>query len=75
MFFDTVSISNNNENSTNKDSHTISAGKYLSNNIYVGVDKTSEKEAKYKVRVNLSPQVTVEANSVGEAGISWIYRY
>ena len=38
-------------------------------------DKTTEKEAKYKVRVNLSPQITVEANSVGEAGLSWVYRY
>ena len=75
MFFDTVSISSEQTTSTKNDNHTISAGKYLNNNIYVGVDKTTEKEAKYKVRVNLSPQITVEANSVGEAGVSWVYRY
>ena len=54
---------------------TLNAGKYISDNIYIGVEKATEKEAKYKVSINLSPQVRVEANTNGEAGVTWMYRY
>lgn len=73
MFIDSVSFS---ESSNGKeDVSTMNAGKYIGDKIYFGVEKASEKEAKYKVRLNVSPQVAVEANSRGEAGISWMYRY
>ena len=57
------------------DGNTVNAGKYIGDKIYLGVEKATEKEAKYKVKLNLSPQVAVEANTRGEAGISWMYRY
>lgn len=75
LFFDSFSFSNNENSSNSGDKHTVNAGKYVGDNIYLGIEKASEEETKYKVRVNVSPQVTVEANSMGEAGVNWIYRY
>lgn len=75
LFFDSFSFSNDESSYNRGDRHTVNAGKYLGDNIYLGIEKASEEETKYKVRVNVSPQVTVEANSMGEAGVNWIYRY
>ena len=74
LMFDSFSISNE-EQIEGKMTSTVTAGKYISDNIYVGLEKATEKETKYKVAINLSPQVKVEANSSGEAGITWMYRY
>lgn len=75
MIFDSFSFSNDETVNAKNGASTLKAGKYISDNIYIGVEKATEKETKYKVAINISPQVRVEANSNGEAGITWMYRY
>lgn len=74
FILDTVSFSQDDSASRNGN-NTVSAGKYINDKIYIGVEKATEKEASYKVQVNVSPQVTIHANSTGDAGVSWMYRY
>jgi autotransporter translocation and assembly factor TamB len=52
----------------------ISAGKYINDNVYVSVNK-GENGANFEVEVSLTPKIFVKANSSGEAGINWKYRY
>lgn len=66
----------NEQQSDNTHGVNLSAGKYLHDNVYVSVNKKSEEEsASLDVDVSLSDSLSVKANTNGEAGISWKYRY
>ena len=62
----------NNRNASNK--LKISAGKYLSDNIYISVNKKDENTT-LDVDLSLSPTISVKANTAGEVGLSWKHRY
>lgn len=67
-----------NEQSSNNENQgiNISAGKYIHDNIYVSVNKNSEDEtASFDVDLSITDTLSVKANTNGEAGISWKYRY
>jgi hypothetical protein len=52
----------------------MSAGKYVHDNIYLSVNK-QEEGASFDVDFSITPRVSIKANTNGEAGISWKYRY
>ena len=80
---DTISFSTNeNQTTLYKDSRnansaenlTISAGKYIRDKVFISVNKKGD-ETTFDVDVALSPSVSVKANTGGDLGISWKYRY
>lgn len=80
---DTISFSTNeNQTTLYKDSRnansaenlTISAGKYIRDNVFISVNKKGD-ETTFDIDVALSPSVSVKANTGGDLGISWKYRY
>jgi autotransporter translocation and assembly factor TamB len=60
---------NSNNNSVN-----ISAGKYIHDNVYISVNK-KEEGATFDLDFSVTPQISIKANTNGEAGVSWRYRY
>lgn len=66
--------------SLNKNSQTtaqqvnVSAGKYLRDNVYVSINKKDDQTT-FDIDVSLTPTVSVKANTAGEVGLSWKYRY
>lgn len=83
--WDNISFGSENSgyiSSVNSDSHSenktqkvnISAGKYLHDNVYVSLNK-KEKETTFDVDISVTPSMSVKANTAGEVGVSWKYRY
>ena len=66
LYSNTQTLSQNNVN--------VSAGKYIHDNVYVSVNK-KEEETTFDVDVSLTSRTSVKANTAGEVGISWKYRY
>lgn len=67
---------NSNERQSDSSGINISAGKYVHDNVYVSVNKKSEEDsASLDIDVSLSDTLSVKANTNGEAGVSWKYRY
>lgn len=60
---------------TEQNGLNVSAGKYIHDNIYISVNKKSENITTFDVDLSLTPKMSIKANSSGEAGISWKYRY
>ncbi len=78
---DTISFSTeNNSTSIYKNSQTsnnainVKAGKYLSDNIFVSVNRKDETTS-FDVDISLGPNTSLKVNTLGEAGIGWKYRY
>lgn len=75
MFID-VSLEQDISESTRKESYSLKAGTYVNDKIYIGVKKNLEKEnTSCNVKIDLSPQVSLEGDSNGNVGISWFRRY
>lgn len=81
--WDSISFSSDDgkySSSLNKNSQTatqqinISAGKYLRDNVYVSLNKKDDQTT-FDIDVSLTPTVSVKANTAGEVGLSWKYRY
>ncbi len=80
---DSLSFSSNNSGTTDLFSNTqtssqnnvnVSAGKYIHDNVYVSVNK-KEKETTFDVDLSVTPTMSIKANTAGEVGVSWKYRY
>jgi translocation and assembly module TamB len=59
---------------------SVSAGKYLVDGVYVGVDQGTETDStKAKVEVDLTPNLTLEsdvgADNTGRVGLKWQWDY
>ena len=82
---DTISFTDTNSrtNSLNTNSQTseaqknlnISAGKYIGDNLFISVNKKSDETTSFDIDYSLTPKISVKANTNGEAGISWKYKY
>lgn len=68
------SSSLNTDTQTSTQQVNISAGKYLQDNVYVSLNKKNEKTT-FDVDLAVSPSVSVKANTAGEVGLNWKYRY
>jgi translocation and assembly module TamB len=66
LYSDTQNSTANNVN--------VSAGKYIHDNIYVSVNK-KEDGATLDLDFSITPRISIKANTSGEAGVSWRYRY
>ncbi|MCR5225520.1 MAG: translocation/assembly module TamB domain-containing protein [Alphaproteobacteria bacterium] len=64
----------NTQSSSSQNNVNVSAGKYIHDNVYVSVNKR-EKETTFDVDLSVTPTVSVKANTAGEVGVSWKYRY
>ena len=79
---DSLSITTeNNSSSLYKNSKTssdnklnIKAGKYISDNVYIGVNK-KEEETSFEVDLSIGSNTSLKVNSQGEVGVSWKFRY
>jgi translocation and assembly module TamB len=69
------SLYTNNQTSYDQNNMNISAGKYVRDNLYISVNKNSDNSASFDVDFSLTSKISVKANTNGEAGISWKYRY
>jgi hypothetical protein len=69
-----ASLISDNKSDDSRGGVNVSAGKYIGENIYVSVNKSAES-ASLDVNIALTPSIAVEANTNGETGISWRYRY
>ncbi len=63
-----------NATSSNGNSINVSAGKYLSDNVFISVNR-KEAETSFDVDISLDKNTSLKVNTKGEAGISWKYRY
>lgn len=82
---DSISFSNSNSrnNSLNTNTQTsetqgnmnVSAGKYIGDNLFISVNKNSDESTSFDIDYSLTPKISVKANTNGEAGISWKYKY
>lgn len=68
------SSSLNTDTQTSTQQVNISAGKYLQDNIYMSLNKKNDK-ATFDIDLSVSPTVSVKANTAGEVGLNWKYRY
>jgi hypothetical protein len=64
----------NHQSSSTKNNVSVSAGKYINDNVYISVNKKDEG-ASFDIDFSVTPRVSIKANTMGEAGISWKYRY
>jgi hypothetical protein len=79
---DSLSItSENNSSSLYKNSQTssdnklnIKAGKYISDDVYIGVNKKDE-ETSFEIDLSIGSHTSLKVNSQGEVGVSWKFRY
>jgi hypothetical protein len=68
------SLYSNSQDTSARNNVNISAGKYIHDNVYISVNKKSEG-ASFDVDFAITPRISIKANTSGEAGISWKYRY
>ena len=52
----------------------LKAGKYIHDNIFVSVNNDDEGVS-FDVDMSVTPKFFVKANTKGEMGVSWKYRY
>lgn len=71
---DSSDLYTNTQSSASETNINVSAGKYIHDKIYVSVNKKDE-ETTFDIDVTLSPTVSLKANTAGEVGVSWKYRY
>jgi hypothetical protein len=64
----------NTQNTSEQNAINVSAGKTVHDNVYISVNRGNE-EASFDVDFLVSPNISLKANTKGEAGISWKYRY
>jgi translocation and assembly module TamB len=64
---------NTKNNKTNK--ANIRAGKYIHDNIFISVNNNAEGDTSFDVDFALTDKISLKANTNGEAGVSWKYRY
>ncbi|GHU11301.1 hypothetical protein FACS189449_02490 [Alphaproteobacteria bacterium] len=64
----------NTDSSRSEKNMNLSAGKHLGDNVYISVNKTPEG-ASFDVDLSITQEMSIKANTRGEAGISWKYRY
>ena len=62
------------KDSTNDNDVNVRAGKYVNDNVFISVNKKAE-ETSFDVDFSLSDNVSLKANTNGEVGINWKYRY
>jgi hypothetical protein len=58
----------------NQQNMNISAGKYIHDSLYISVNK-KENAATFDIDFSVTPTISIKANTGGEAGASWKYRY
>ncbi|MDR0678540.1 MAG: translocation/assembly module TamB, partial [Holosporaceae bacterium] len=68
------SLYSNSQNTSTQNNVNISAGKYINDNVYISINKKSEG-ATFDMDFSITPRISIKANTNGEAGISWKYRY
>lgn len=71
----TNSLNTNTQTSNTQNNMNISAGKYIGDNLFISVNKKSDKTTSFDIDYSLTPKISVKANTNGEAGISWKYKY
>ena len=79
---DSLSFSTESNNSSSlytnsrssSDKLNIKAGKYLSDNVYISVNKKDE-ETSFDVDLSVGSNTSLKVNTLGEVGVSWKYRY
>lgn len=79
---DSLSFSTGRDNSSSlrknsqssSDKLNISAGKYLSDNVYISVNQ-KEEETSFDVDLSVGSNTSLKVNTLGEVGVSWRYRY
>jgi autotransporter translocation and assembly factor TamB len=68
------SLYSNSQNTSLQNNISISAGKYIHDNVYISVNKKSEG-ASFDIDFSITPKISIKANTRGEAGVSWKFRY
>ncbi len=78
---DSLSFSTENKSSSlyknsqsSSDKLNIRAGKYLSDNVYISVNKKQE-ETSFDVDLSVGSNTSLKVNTLGEVGVSWKFRY
>jgi autotransporter translocation and assembly factor TamB len=62
------------QNTSTQNNINVSAGKYIHDNVYVSANKKGETTS-FDIDFSITPKISVKANTKGEAGLSWKYRY
>lgn len=63
-----------NTRSSSENELDIKAGKYLSDDVFISVNKKGDQTS-FDVDVSISENSSLKVNTLGEAGVSWRYRY
>lgn len=59
---------------SSSDKINVRAGKYLSDNVYISVNRKGE-ETSFDVDLSVGSHTSIKANTLGEVGVNWRFRY
>lgn len=71
----TKSLNTNSQTSKSSGNINVTAGKYIGDKVFISVNKKSDNTTSFDIDYAITPKISVKANTNGEAGINWRYRY
>lgn len=71
----TKSLNTNSQTSKSSGNLNITAGKYIGDKVFISVNKRSDNTTTFDIDYAITPKISVKANTNGEAGINWRYKY
>lgn len=71
----TKSLNTNSQTSKSSTNINVTAGKYIGDKVFVSVNKRSDNSTSFDIDYAITPKISVKANTNGEAGINWRYKY
>lgn len=69
------SLNTNTQTASNKSNMNVSAGKYIGDKLFISVNRNSDETTSFDIDYSITSTISVKANTNGEAGISWKYKY
>jgi hypothetical protein len=69
-----TSLYSNSQNISSPNNINVSAGKYIHDNVYISINK-KDNGASFDIDFSVTPKTSIKANTKGEVGLSWKYRY
>ena len=69
-----TALYSNSQNTSAQNNINASAGKYIHDNVYISANKKDDG-ASFDIDFSITQKISIKANTKGEAGLSWKYRY
>lgn len=71
----TKSLNTNSQTSNDSTNLNVTAGKYIGDKVFISINKKSDNPTSFDIDYAITPKISIKANTNGEAGINWRYKY